>query len=237
MTHKKTHQHQQDFIVMGLDPGFHHFGWAVVAYKRENFGYEWPLLLDVGTLEQKTSRNLLFNKENRSQDHRSKKTSEDHKLPRDQREDSKEDSCRTSSPWSFYPKKNQDNRTLNHLCYLYNAFQDLLETHRVEGVVMERIIIPPFKNPMSSVVLGYSRSMALLAIGQSPHVHYFWDIAPTELKSCFSGYGLSSKEDLRSMLTHHYSRDFSLDESDALAMACCAPFLYQEDILSTITNP
>ena len=190
------------FVVIGLDPGFHHFGWAVVSYEEENFHLNWPNLLDVGSFQKKNFVHSCV----------------------------KIDETKNQNSYNYYKKKYGDHTLLGNLCYLYYEFQMLLEKYKPIGIVMEKIIIPSFKNPMSSVILGYARSMALLAIGQNSNIEYFWEIAPTTVKRYIGSHGNSSKEHLQHILKTRYNRDFSLDESDALAMACSVPFICQENI-------
>lgn len=243
----ESSRQEKSFVVMGLDPGFHHFGWAVVTYhslKEKNIPHQyteycWPELISKGTLHQqkKQKKNSShgcahdFSQENAHNNHGN---FSDFSTQGIMGSINGQGNLDHSTPYNTSysaPQKNHGGSQnkypadILHCGYLYQGLISLFQQYKPQGVIMEKIIIPSGKNPMSSVVLGYGRAMALLTIAQYENPLHFHEVAPTEVKRLIGGHGKATKEDIRNFFENLYGVSLDLDESDALAMACCAVFL------------
>ncbi len=78
------------------------------------------------------------------------------------------------------------------------------------------------KNARSALILGHARGVAMLSAAR--HGLAIFEYAPTDVKQSITGRGRASKEQVQQMLQvilSHDTNGYSLDASDAIALAIC----------------
>ena len=103
---------------------------------------------------------------------------------------------------------------------IYKSLLEVIQTYHPEEVSIEDIFFA--KNVKSALKIGHARGAALIApIQRGLKV---FEYTPLQIKQSVVGYGRATKEQVRSMVTLILKLDnqkFSLDTSDALAIAIC----------------
>lgn len=95
---------------------------------------------------------------------------------------------------------------------------EIQEKYSPEYAVVENIFVS--KNARSALLLGQARGGILATLGMLGILSY--EYTPLEIKNRITGYGLATKEQVRSEICRILGRsedEFGLDESDAIAMA------------------
>ncbi len=102
---------------------------------------------------------------------------------------------------------------------IYSGLRDVLEKFRPDVAAIEQVFFA--KNVASSLKLGESRGVALLAVTQGglPVFEY----SAREVKQAMTGYGQASKEQVQKMVQRllQLPETAQEDASDALAVAIC----------------
>jgi len=106
---------------------------------------------------------------------------------------------------------------------LHEKVSELLSTHRPDVMAQELLFFS--RNSKTAMVVGEARGVILLAAAQSnvPVCEY----TPLQVKGSLSGYGRSSKDDIREMVKLHLGLSTirgTDDAADALAIALCHLF-------------
>lgn len=135
--------------------------------------------------------------------------------------------CRLLDKGFISPPKNKD--FSYRLLFLYEAMQDILQTHRPTTVVVEDIY-SHVRFPYTAVLMGHARGVIFLAIEKTSAI--IKTIPPSKVKKAISGKGNASKEQIRGILKQIYGlKDefdkYPLDVSDALALATGYVFLFK----------
>ncbi len=112
-------------------------------------------------------------------------------------------------PWPFHQRIHR----------IFSSLVEIIETYHPEEMSIEDIFFA--KNVKSALKIGHVRGAALVAAVQCG-VKVF-DYTPLQIKQSVVGYGRATKEQVRSMVKLLLKLDtqFSLDTSDALAVAIC----------------
>ncbi len=112
-------------------------------------------------------------------------------------------------PWPFHQRIHR----------IFSSLVEIIETYHPEEMSIEDIFFA--KNVKSALKIGHVRGAALVAAVQSG-VKVF-DYTRLQIKQSVVGYGRATKEQVRSMVKLLLKLDtqFSLDTSDALAVAIC----------------
>jgi crossover junction endodeoxyribonuclease RuvC len=112
-------------------------------------------------------------------------------------------------PWPFHQRIHR----------IFSSLVEIIETYHPEEMSIEDIFFA--KNVKSALKIGHVRGAALVAAVQCG-VKVF-EYAPLQIKQSVVGYGRATKEQVRSMVKLLLKLDtqFSLDTSDALAVAIC----------------
>jgi len=103
---------------------------------------------------------------------------------------------------------------------IYKSLLEVIQTYHPEEVSIEDIFFA--KNVKSALKIGHARGAALIAAIQRGLKVF--EYTPLQIKQSVVGYGRATKEQVRSMVTLILKLDnqkFSLDTSDALAIAIC----------------
>jgi crossover junction endodeoxyribonuclease RuvC len=109
---------------------------------------------------------------------------------------------------------------VRRLCYLADALDALIATHRPDAAAVEMIFHA--KNSQSALTLGHARGIALLCLGRAgvPVFEY----TPGQIKQAATGRGRAEKEQVQTMvrmLLGLTAQKIELDTTDALAAALC----------------
>lgn len=112
-------------------------------------------------------------------------------------------------PWPFHQRIHR----------IFSSLVEIIETYHPEEMSIEDIFFA--KNVKSALKIGHVRGAALVAAVQCG-VKVF-EYTPLQIKQSVVGYGRATKEQVRSMVKLLLKLDtqFSLDTSDALAVAIC----------------
>lgn len=112
-------------------------------------------------------------------------------------------------PWPFHQRIHR----------VFNSLVEIIETYHPEEMSIEDIFFA--KNVKSALKIGHVRGAALVAAVQCG-VKVF-EYTPLQIKQSVVGYGRATKEQVRAMVKLLLKLDtqFSLDTSDALAVAIC----------------
>lgn len=103
---------------------------------------------------------------------------------------------------------------------IYKSLLEVIQTYHPEEVSIEDIFFA--KNVKSALKIGHARGAALIAAIQRGLKVF--EYTPLQIKQSVVGYGRATKEQVRSMVQLILKLDnqkFSLDTSDALAIAIC----------------
>jgi crossover junction endodeoxyribonuclease RuvC len=102
---------------------------------------------------------------------------------------------------------------------IFSSLVEIIETYHPEEMSIEDIFFA--KNVKSALKIGHVRGAALVAAVQCG-VKVF-EYTPLQIKQSVVGYGRATKEQVRAMVKLLLKLDtqFSLDTSDALAVAIC----------------
>ena len=112
-------------------------------------------------------------------------------------------------PWPFHQRIHR----------IFSSLVEIIETYHPEEMSIEDIFFA--KNVKSALKIGHVRGAAMVAAVQCG-VKVF-EYTPLQIKQSVVGYGRATKEQVRSMVKLLLKLDtqFSLDTSDALAVAIC----------------
>lgn len=112
-------------------------------------------------------------------------------------------------PWPFHQRIHR----------IFSSLVEIIETYHPEEMSIEDIFFA--KNVKSALKIGHARGAALVAAVQGG-VKVF-EYTPLQIKQSVVGYGRATKEQVRAMVKVLLKLDtqFSLDTSDALAVAIC----------------
>jgi crossover junction endodeoxyribonuclease RuvC len=112
-------------------------------------------------------------------------------------------------PWPFHQRIHR----------IFSSLVEIIETYHPEEMSVEDIFFA--KNVKSALKIGHVRGAALVAAVQCG-VKVF-EYTPLQIKQSVVGYGRATKEQVRAMVKLLLKLDtqFSLDTSDALAVAIC----------------
>ncbi len=112
-------------------------------------------------------------------------------------------------PWPFHQRIHR----------IFSSLVEIIETYHPEEMSIEDIFFA--KNVKSALKIGHVRGAALVAAVQCG-VKVF-EYTPLQIKQSVVGYGRATKEQVRAMVKLLLKLDtqFSLDTSDALAVAIC----------------
>ena len=112
-------------------------------------------------------------------------------------------------PWPFHQRIHR----------IFSSLVEIIETYHPEEMSIEDIFFA--KNVKSALKIGHVRGAALVAAVQCG-VKVF-EYTPLQIKQSVVGYGRATKEQVRAMVKILLKLDtqFSLDTSDALAVAIC----------------
>lgn len=112
-------------------------------------------------------------------------------------------------PWPFHQRIHR----------IFSSLVEIIETYHPEEMSIEDIFFA--KNVKSALKIGHARGAALVAAVQCG-VKVF-EYTPLQIKQSVVGYGRATKEQVRAMVKLLLKLDtqFSLDTSDALAVAIC----------------
>jgi crossover junction endodeoxyribonuclease RuvC len=118
------------------------------------------------------------------------------------------------------PKSGPQAGLVSRLCYLADALDALIATHRPEAGAVETIFHA--KNSQSALKLGHARGVALLCLGRAgvPVFEY----TAGQIKQAATGRGRAEKEQVQAMvrlLLRLTVEGLELDTTDALAAAIC----------------
>jgi len=102
---------------------------------------------------------------------------------------------------------------------IYRSLLEVIQTYHPEEMSIEDIFFA--KNVKSALKIGHARGAALIAAIQGGLKVF--EYTPLQIKQSVVGYGRATKEQVRSMvkLILKIDTQFSLDTSDALAIAIC----------------
>jgi len=102
---------------------------------------------------------------------------------------------------------------------IFRSFLEIIQTYHPEEMSIEDVFFA--KNVKSALKIGHARGAALIAAIQCG-LRVF-EYTPLQIKQSVVGYGRATKEQVRSMVKLILKLDtqFSLDTSDALAIAIC----------------
>jgi len=102
---------------------------------------------------------------------------------------------------------------------IFKSLLDVIQTYNPEEMSIEDIFFA--KNVKSALKIGHARGAALIAASQGGLK--IFEYTPLEIKQSVVGYGRATKEQVRSMVKVILKIDtlYSLDTSDALAIAIC----------------
>ena len=106
------------------------------------------------------------------------------------------------------------------LVLIHEAITDLIETHRPEGVGVERLFFN--RNVQTAFAVGQARGVVLLAAAQ--HGLPVAEYGPQEVKMAVTGYGRAPKDQVQRMVQAVLSMSELPrpdDAADALAVAIC----------------
>lgn len=112
-------------------------------------------------------------------------------------------------PWPFHQRIHR----------IFSSLVEIIETYHPEEMSIEDIFFA--KNVKSALKIGHVRGAAMVAAVQCG-VKVF-EYTPLQIKQSVVGYGRATKEQVRAMVKLLLKLDtqFSLDTSDALAVAIC----------------
>lgn len=118
---------------------------------------------------------------------------------------------------------NKDTVKEKRLQILHEKISELLSVHHPDVMAQELLFFS--KNSKTAMVVGEARGVILLAAAQSnvPVCEY----TPLQVKGSLSGYGRSSKDEIREMVKLHLGLSAirsTDDAADALAIALCHLF-------------
>ena len=108
----------------------------------------------------------------------------------------------------------------NRLHLLYVGLLDYIESSSPEEIAIEEPFVS--RNVRSAIAIGQAQAIALVAAAESDRGVKSY--APREVKLSVTGFGDSSKEQVRDMIVVTLDADATtlpLDASDALAVAVC----------------
>lgn len=102
---------------------------------------------------------------------------------------------------------------------IYNGLMDIIEKFRPEAIAIEEVFYA--KNIASSIKLGESRGVALLAAAQ--HGIPIYEYSTRNVKQAITGYGQADKSQVQKMIQQllKLPEVAQADASDALALAVC----------------
>jgi len=102
---------------------------------------------------------------------------------------------------------------------IFESLLEVIQTYHPEEMSIEDIFFA--KNVKSALKMGHARGAALIAAIQGGLK--IFEYTPLQIKQSVVGYGRATKEQVRSMVKVILKLDtqFSLDTSDALAIAIC----------------
>ena len=102
---------------------------------------------------------------------------------------------------------------------IFESLRDIIQAYQPKEMSIEDIFFA--KNVKSALKIGHARGAALIAAIQFGLK--IFEYTPLEIKQSVVGYGRATKEQVRSMvkLILELDTQFSLDTSDALAIAIC----------------
>lgn len=114
---------------------------------------------------------------------------------------------------------------------IYDGIQEVLTAYRPDEVAIEDLFFA--KDAKAALKLGHARGVALLATERNsiPIAEY----TPTQVKKAVLGYGLGTKDQVQHMvklLLGMHNEKFTLDISDALAVAIC--HIHSRSLLSKL---
>ena len=109
----------------------------------------------------------------------------------------------------------------NRVVTIYSGIKEILEKHKVDIVVIERVFMRPDRpNPDAAIKLGHARGAVIAAVGgKLPIVDY----SPNQIKKTVVGKGHASKEQVSFMVQQllKLNKAPQADAADALAGAIC----------------
>ena len=109
----------------------------------------------------------------------------------------------------------------NRVVTIYSGIKEILEKHKVDIVVIERVFMRPDRpNPDAAIKLGHARGAVIAAAGgRLPIVDY----SPNQIKKTVVGKGHASKEQVSFMVQQllKLNKAPQADAADALAGAIC----------------
>ena len=109
----------------------------------------------------------------------------------------------------------------NRVVTIYSGIKEILEKHKVDIVVIERVFMRPDRpNPDAAIKLGHARGAVIAAVGgRLPIVDY----SPNQIKKTVVGKGHASKEQVSFMVQQllKLNKAPQADAADALAGAIC----------------
>ena len=116
------------------------------------------------------------------------------------------------------------------LSFIYGKLKGLVEKYEPNALAVELLFFN--KNTQTAVTVGEARGVVLLLAGQM-NIPVF-EYTPLQVKETLTGYGRSSKQDLREIVQVELNMDSPprpIDASDALAICLCHHFMENlEDI-------
>ena len=120
------------------------------------------------------------------------------------------------------------------LSALYDGIIEILDEFRPEAVALEKLY-SHYEHPSTAILMGHARGVICLASSQKGVSVY--DYAATEIKSCLTGNGRASKEQMQQSIRARLKLKEvpkPHDVADALAAAVCHYWTVSSPVMAAV---